>query len=142
MAGGHSLIAARVVGEELLALVHDHADWSQRTFGSDADRGPLGALRHLEKESREAQEAATRVDDAVEPGAARGASLDLYEELGDCLILLLDAARRGGLNPHGLIIAARDKMVINKGRTWPAPVDGVPCEHVRDADHTGGGPVG
>ena len=32
------------------------AEWSRATFGSDTERGPLGPLKHLEKEAKEAQE--------------------------------------------------------------------------------------
>lgn len=92
--------------------------WSQQTFGTDQQRGPLGALKHLEKEAVEAQEACQ----------GRG---DLQEELADCFLLILDASRRAGMQPPQLIEAARQKMEINKTRHWPAPVDDTPTEHVR-----------
>jgi hypothetical protein len=102
------------LGRRLDALADDQARWSQATFGTDQDRGPLGALRHLEKEARETQEA---------PGDS--------EEYADCFLLILDAARRAGISPLQLIEAAQRKMVINRGRTWPRPVDDNPVEHVR-----------
>jgi len=102
------------LGQKLNALADDQASWSQATFGTDQDRGPLGALRHLEKEARETQEAP---DDS--------------EEYADCFLLILDAARRAGISPLQLIEAAQRKMVINRGRTWPRPVDDNPVEHVR-----------
>lgn len=95
-------------------LVHDQAEWSQATFGSDKTRGPLGALRHLEKEAREAQESPT------DP-----------EEYADCLLLILDAARRAGISPPALVDAAQQKMIINRQRNWPKPVDDTPVEHLR-----------
>lgn len=103
-----------VVGQKLLSLAHDQAEWSQATFGSDTERGPLGALRHLEKEARETQEAPQD-----------------SEEYADCFLLILDAARRAGISPLQLIEAAQRKMVINRARTWPKPVDDNPVEHVR-----------
>jgi hypothetical protein len=102
------------LGELLTALAQDQSDWSQATFGTDQERGPLGALRHLEKEARETQ-----------------AAPDDVEEYADCFLLILDAARRAGISPRQLVEAAQRKMVINRQRTWPRPVDDQPVEHVR-----------
>ncbi len=102
------------LGRRLDALASDQSNWSQATFGTDHERGPLGALRHLEKEARETQEAP---DDS--------------EEYADCFLLILDAARRAGISPRLLIEAAERKMTINRARTWPKPVDDNPVEHVR-----------
>jgi len=99
-------------------LVRDHSEWSQATFGTDAERGPLGALRHLEKEARECQTAKTPEE--------------LLEELADCLLLYFDSSRRAGFAPMQLVRAAQAKMVKNRARKWSKPVDGQPCEHVRD----------
>lgn len=104
----------RQLGQRLAELAHDQAEWSQATFGKDAERGPLGALRHLEKEARETQEAPQD-----------------SEEYADCFLLILDAARRAGISPVQLIEAAQRKMAINRARTWPKPVDDNPVEHVR-----------
>ncbi len=84
-------------------LVRDQSEWSQATFGSDSERGPMGALKHLEKEARECQEAV--------------GTPELREELADCLLLLLDASRRAGIKPMQLVEAAQAKMVKNKQRT-------------------------
>jgi hypothetical protein len=91
------------------------ADWSQATFGTDAERGPIGPLKHLEKEAREAQ---------AKPE-------DEYE-MADCLFLVFDAARRSGLTLEKLISTAERKLEINKARTWPKPTDDNPVEHVRE----------
>lgn len=98
-------------------LVADQAKWSQATFGEDTERGPMGPLKHLEKEARECQ-------DAV-------GTPHLTEELADCLLLLLDASRRAGLKPLELVKAAQEKMQTNKSRTWPKPTSHEPVEHVR-----------
>jgi hypothetical protein len=110
--------SATLFGFECGELVSRHSEWSQATFGTDAERGPLGALKHLEKEARECQTAETPDD--------------LREELADCLLLLLDASRRAGFKPMDLVRAAQAKMTKNRSRKWPKPVDGQPCEHVRD----------
>ena len=100
----------------LLRLAADQAQWSQATFGTDKERGPLGALRHLEEEAREAQ-----------------AALTDRTEYADCLLLILDAARRAGMSACDLVAEASRKMTVNRARTWPKPVDDTPVEHVKDA---------
>ena len=49
----------------------------------------------------------------------------------DCFLLILDAVRRAGITPLQLVEAAQRKMIINRSRTWPGPVDNQPVEHVR-----------
>ena len=90
------------------------AEWSQATFGADNVRGPLGALKHLEKEAREAQ---ADITDLV--------------EYADCLFLTFDAARRAGLTLDKLLDIAFEKLEKNKKRTWNKPTSDEPVEHVR-----------
>lgn len=107
-------------------LIRGHAEWSQKTFGADDVRGPIGPLKHLEKEAREAQAAAM----LVEPidGGAR-----LRDELADCFLLILDAARRANVKPMQLVEAAQAKLAVNKLREWPSqPVADEAIEHIRE----------
>jgi len=90
------------------------AEWSQTTFGTDAERGAIGPLKHLEKEAREAQEALDPV------------------EIADCLFLVFDAARRRGLTLDQLLDAAEWKLEVNKMRKWNKPTSVEPVEHVRE----------
>jgi NTP pyrophosphatase (non-canonical NTP hydrolase) len=130
------------LGAELHDLAEDQAEWSQRTFGADAERGPLGALRHLEQEAREAQAAVRavnecrangRADNPLAVGTSPPWSLSAVEsELADCLLLVLDAARRAGLGPLALVRVARRKMETNRARAWPKPTPDEPVGHVRD----------
>lgn len=109
--------AKLALGSRLARLAEEHGEWSQRTFGSDEQRGPVGALRHLEREAREAAES---------PGD--------HSEYADCLLLILDASRRAGLDVVSLVEAARAKMEVNKKRSWPEPgsvPDGQPAEHLK-----------
>jgi hypothetical protein len=125
---------AITLGRALADLARDHSDWSQATFGTDSERGPIGAIRHLQKEAREAETAAVVVA-ATWPDSelAPLRTADLQEELADCLLLLLDANRRAGFSLPNLIDAAAAKMVKNKARTWPAPLAGdLPTEHVKE----------
>jgi hypothetical protein len=103
---------------DLEMLISDQAKWSQETFGTDSERGPIGALKHLEKEAKEAYESY--------------GSLEYHEELADCFILLLDAIRRSGLSFRGLVRIAITKMIKNKARAWPKPTSDEPVEHIRD----------
>lgn len=112
------------LGDKLSDLVRIQSEWSQATFGTDASRGPLGALKHLAKEAVEAQ-------------AAVGCKADFTEEMADCLLLVLDASRRGGVKVMQLIEAAQAKMKVNKSRQWPAPTSDEPVEHVRTPSTAG-----
>lgn len=101
--------------DRLEALMKDQAVWSQATFGTDEERGPEGPLKHL---SKEALEAAEKPKDIVEQA--------------DCFLLQLDAIRRAGFTLEQVIIAAEQKMVINKERTWPKPTSPTePVFHVK-----------
>jgi hypothetical protein len=68
------------MAEDVRILWDRQAEWSQATFGTDAERGPTGPLKHLEHEAREAQ-----------------AAPDDPSEYADCFLLILDAARRSGM---------------------------------------------
>ena len=92
-----------------------HSEWSQATFGTDKERGPVGALKHLEKEAREAQ---TKPED--------------FEEYADCLFLIFDAARRAGLTLNTLLDITFMKLEKNKQRRWVKPTNpDEPIEHER-----------
>ena len=93
----------------------EQSAWSQATFGTDAERGPIGALKHLAKEAKEAQE---KPDD--------------HEEYVDCLFLTVDAARRAGLNPDTLLAGAFAKLAKNKLRKWPVAPPDEPSEHIHE----------
>lgn len=127
-------LKAVVLGHELTALADDQSEWSQSTFGTDAARGPLGPIRHLRKETVEAEEAWEAVQKAVADGDPHAAMLaeKFTEERADMLLLLLDLNRRSGGTPLSLVQAAQAKMRINRTRVYPRTPDGVPSEHVRE----------
>jgi NTP pyrophosphatase (non-canonical NTP hydrolase) len=121
-----SLLDSQEVGLALLVLAADQSEWSQRTFGTDAERGPIGSLRHLAGEAGEAEQ-------AWNEWAGDDPSGKVREELADCFLLILDAARRSGVSPLNLIRAAQAKMVVNRGRKFPATFDPLkPTEHIRE----------
>ena len=93
---------------------NEQSEWSQATFGTDQERGPLGALKHLEKEAREAQE--YPID---------------WVEIADCQFLVFDAARRAGMTLDQLMNTCEQKLIINKARKWGKPTSDEPVEHIR-----------
>lgn len=100
------------LGRLLFRTNREQAIWSQKTFGTDEERGPTGALEHLKLEANECIEAP---DDIV--------------EYADCLLLLLDANRRAGFGLMELVQAAYDKLQVNKERDWIVPDGDSPTLH-------------
>jgi len=101
----------------------EQSAWSQATFGTDRERGPLGALKHLEKEAREAQNEVT---------LRRISSTELKEEITDCLFLTFDAARRSGMTLDELLDTAFAKLAKNKKRIWGKPTNDEPVRGIND----------
>jgi hypothetical protein len=94
----------------------EQARFSETTFGTTQERGPIGPLKHLAKE----------VEEAIKDPS------DL-SEFADCQILIFDAARRAGFTYDQLAEACFAKLAINKKRKWPkAKEPNTPLEHVRD----------
>ncbi|EEV8831129.1 DUF550 domain-containing protein [Escherichia coli] len=91
---------------------HEHAKWSDSTFGCV---GPIGPLKHLSKEALEA---------AAEP--------DDLSEWADMQFLLWDAQRRAGISDAEITAAMQDKLKINMERQWPEPKDGEPRLHIKE----------
>ena len=91
---------------------HEHAKWSDPTFGCV---GPIGPLKHLSKEALEA---------AAEP--------DDLSEWADMQFLLWDAQRRAGISDAEITAAMEDKLKINMERQWPEPKDGEPRLHIKE----------
>lgn len=91
---------------------HEHAKWSDSTFGYV---GPIGPLKHLSKEALEA---------AAEP--------DDLSEWADMQFLLWDSQRRAGISDAEITAAMEDKLKINMERQWPEPKDGEPRLHIKE----------
>ncbi|EMV7803796.1 DUF550 domain-containing protein [Escherichia coli] len=91
---------------------HEHAKWSDSTFGCV---GSIGPLKHLSKEALEA---------AAEP--------DDLSEWADMQFLLWDAQRRAGISDAEITAAMEDKLKINMERQWPEPKDGEPRLRIKE----------
>lgn len=123
----------------LTDLIREQAIWSQATFGNDVTRGPVGPLKHLEKEVKEAYEAWGKIKntDGLVDLELWNKNREAYKvELADCLLLLLDSMRRSGVKIMDLLKIARDKLEINKSRKWNTPTSETDfAEHVREHDY-------
>lgn len=94
------------------------AAWSEATFGTTAERGPLGPLKHLVKEVQEVIKDPTDI-----------------VEFADCLFLIFDSARRAGFTYEQFVEAAWKELEINKARKWQPIVSGdEPVEHDRTGE--------
>jgi len=108
------------------------AEWSQATFGTDVERGPLGPTKHLAKE---VLCELLGLDRGHVGGVLEHAKYDptlfTAEEFADCLFLIFDAARRAGFTFEQLRIAVNEKLKVNRARRWgPKSADGI-TEHDR-----------
>lgn len=83
-------------------------EWADEVFGSPSVRPSTPAIKHL----------ATEVVELATVAALPSAREDFLEEYADCLMLLLDAARRDGLHADEVVEAAFRKLVANKNRRW------------------------
>ncbi len=109
--------------EGMAAFFKAQRKWSYETFGPPEFKGPIGPLRHLEKEAKEAYEETDTVKQR--------------EEIADCLFLVFDAAHRAGLSYEELVDEAVAKLAKNRKRTWPewrGTDPNNPMEHDRSKD--------
>lgn len=94
--------------------------WSYETFGPPSFRGPIGPLKHLQKEIEEVLQNPTDLEEYI-----------------DCQFLIFDAVHRAGFNYEQFKAALFKKLEKNKARTWPDwrtqnPLE--PMEHDRTKD--------
>lgn len=98
--------------ERIQRLQNNIAEWSDSAFGTD-DR-TIGILNHLKEEVDEVIEAKQEFEEKLDGLTQQ----KMASEFADCLILLLDAARKSDLNTDLLMQAAEHKMHINRKREW------------------------
>lgn len=137
-----TLVRGQVTRSRAQQFWDEQAEWSRATFGSDKERGPVGPLKHLEKEAKEAWVEAQMLDGFRESKKTnrtpdydidiKGCEKDLRTEIADCLFLTFDAARRAGMTLDELINTAFEKLEINKSRKWGKPTADGPVEHIRE----------
>lgn len=109
------------IATDLRAFWDAQSEWSQATFGTDSERGPLGPLKHLAKEVGEVQKDPT----------------DLVEYT-DLLFLVFDATRRAGFTYNQLLASTWIKLSINKAWQWVKPTSADEAvEHDRSGEARG-----
>lgn len=89
------------------------ANWSDSAFG--ASRSPVGPLKHLAKEVREARR---KPDDVM--------------EYADMLLLIMNAAHCNGWDGSMLMEAVGLKLKVNRQRKWGALNSEGISEHVKE----------
>jgi NTP pyrophosphatase (non-canonical NTP hydrolase) len=95
--------------------------WSHQTFGTPEERGPLGPLRHLQKEVVEVEKAITEDNSAA-----------TVEEIGDCIFLISDLLDVLGVPFTVFVNELERKLEVNQNRKWGPKSKDSPVEHVRD----------
>lgn len=103
-------------------------NWSQETFGTDKERGPVGPMLHLQKEVQETLDSLHLLQDNGRDSRTR-------MEIVDCFFLVTDAARRAGLRYHEFMDLCFEKLEINQNRKWVKnPNPNQPTEHDRSGE--------
>lgn len=102
--------------KEALSLVDEINSWASNTF---PEQTSLSKVLHLQDEAKEL-EMAIKAND----------SENIKEEFADIFILLVNAAHIEGLNFNSIIEAAREKLDINKNRSWNKPNEKGVYNHV------------
>jgi hypothetical protein len=103
--------------EELQKLMDDILEWSGKTFINESS---YSKIKHLEREVYELENAIFHEQGKEETEM----------EFADCFMLLLASSKMEGMTASRLIEVAREKLEINKKRTWGKPdKDGV-CQHL------------
>jgi len=93
-------------------LQNDIADFTDNVFGQS---NPVSKLHHLQEEVAELIE---EPEDTL--------------EWADCMILLIDAAKKAGHDMDDLYGFIQAKMDINKKRKWSAPDENGVVRHVKE----------
>jgi hypothetical protein len=101
--------------QRLMSVYRSHRKWSDSTFGSRNEKGPIGPLKHLKDEC----------DEAIE-------NPDDISEFADLQFLLWDAASRAGHDIVDLTEACEDKLRVLVTRKYPKVPDGEPSFHLKD----------
>jgi hypothetical protein len=100
--------------ERLRAVYQRHRQWSDETFGTRDQKGPIGPLKHLKDECDEAMENPNDISEFV-----------------DLQFLVWDSAYRAGHDLRALTDGCEQKMPILLARKYPQVPDGMPSFHIK-----------
>ena len=124
----------RSAGKTMEQFHAEQAAWSQSTFGSDADRGPIGPMKHLAREVLTEMLGIPREDvTAILQKAKHGDGLSDVVEHADLQFLVFDSSRRAGFTFKDLLEACFKKLEVNKARQWGPKTGDEPVEHIKAA---------
>ena len=112
--------------KKLQDLMEEISEWSDATFG-EMQRN-AGIIAHLIREVKELADAWNKYE--REP--CNQYLYEFYEELADCMMLLLDTAAHADMDSRLLLNEVKRKLDINKKRRWgKANADGS-IEHLKE----------
>ena len=101
---------------EWQCLQDDIADWQTMQFGHSYS--PVPTLHHLREE----------VPELIAAWESKDPEAIL--EFADCMMLLMGAGARAGIDMPTLFNAVHTKLVINKSRRWGEPDENGVVKHV------------
>ena len=101
---------------EFGAVYRDVMAWCNETFGYDRDE--MGLAEHLRLETEELWEAIEKWKKGWRPKD------EIFGEIADVVILIINLSGRLGVNPEMLMRAVRSKLEINREREWIKYPDG------------------
>ena len=124
---------------DLEELMNQINEWSDKTFGEDHKGRRIPILYHLGDEVLEminAVDAYHSVENNPDAHQALKdqANAQLQLELADCMILLLDFAKKIGLGSHELLSLISVKHSMNESRVWSSPDSRGVCNHTGTKD--------
>jgi NTP pyrophosphatase (non-canonical NTP hydrolase) len=112
---------------ELSDFQKEVGEWGDETFNAkrnyDLQSCSHGIYKHLVKEVKELYDALRQKFVSDNPPTC-----SVEEELADCFIILIHLAHLHGFD---LLEAARNKMDINRKRTWGEPDEDGVIEHIK-----------
>jgi NTP pyrophosphatase (non-canonical NTP hydrolase) len=102
---------------KLQELIDELHSWQEETF-PHADA--ISKLHHLAKEVPELIEELKGMDDKA-----------IRMEYADCFLLLFGSAAMHGLSAEEICDAIKEKLEINRSRTWGKPDENGVVEHIK-----------
>lgn len=115
--------------QDVQRLMFEIREWSDNTFGN-GQRNPA-IVYHLKKEVDELIEAINECNKEVDHVRFPTAEIhNLKMEYADCMMLLLDAISHSDFSAHCIFKAVKEKLEINKKRTWGKPDANGVIEHL------------
>lgn len=111
-------------------LALEAAEFSEKTFGDPGESIGLGAAYHLQEEVDELIQSIKFYIKYNSEYPNGNTKPEMEMEFADCFLLIIDSARKCGINHNELVALAQRKLEINKSRTWGAPDENGVIKHI------------